>query len=172
MGWGNVCDKAMPAFRGLDRGAFPKATIVTSSVVTNIVQLGVSRNHSSNQHSQTASPTYVVGVIGWSSRPVVRSLLVRHYALGHNKQANGQYSLWALSCTRRNAVPGTTQVFFASFSPTQLSFSRPAPRCLNSKCICVHLCAHERAGLKTRCVQAHCWRVAILRHLKTAPLTN
>ncbi len=61
-------------------------------------------------------------------------------------------------------APGTTQVFFASFSPTQLSFSRPAPCCLNSKCICAHLCAH--AGLKTRCVQAHCWCIAILRQLK------
>ncbi len=48
----------------------------------------------------------------------------------------------------------------------QLSFSRPAPRCLNSKCICAHLCAHGRAGLKTRCVQVHCWSVAILRQLK------
>ncbi len=31
---------------------------------------------------------------------------------------------------------------FASFSPTQFSFSRPALRCLNRKCICAHLCAH------------------------------
>ncbi len=36
-------------------------------------------------------------------------------------------------------------VFFASFSLTQLSFSRPAPHCLNSKCICAHLCAYGRA---------------------------
>uniref|UniRef100_A0A8C2EN12 ADAM metallopeptidase with thrombospondin type 1 motif 7 n=1 Tax=Cyprinus carpio TaxID=7962 RepID=A0A8C2EN12_CYPCA len=58
------------------------------------------------------------------------------------------------------------QVFFASFSPTQLSFSCPAPHCLNSICICAHLCAHGHGGLKTRCVQAHCWPVAILRQLK------
>ncbi len=31
---------------------------------------------------------------------------------------------------------------FASFSPTQFSFSHPALRCLNRKCICAHLCAH------------------------------
>ncbi len=68
----------------------------------------------------------------------------------------------ALSYTQRNAAPGTMQVFFASFSPMQLSFSHPVPRCLNSKCIRAHLCAHGRAGLKTRCVQAHCWHVVIL----------
>ncbi len=73
---------------------------------------------------------------------------------------------WALSYTRCNAALGTTQVFFASFSPMQLLFSRLAPRCLNSKCICAHLCTHERSGLKTRCVQAHCWSVAVLRQLK------
>ncbi len=43
---------------------------------------------------------------------------------------------------------------FAGFSPTQFSFSRSVPRCLNSKCICAHLCTHGRAGLKMRCVQA------------------
>ncbi len=37
---------------------------------------------------------------------------------------------------------------FASFSPTQFSFSHPAPRCLNSKCICALI---GRAGMKTRC---------------------
>jgi len=31
---------------------------------------------------------------------------------------------------------GAKQVFFASFSLTQLSFSHPAPRCLNGKYIC------------------------------------
>ncbi len=66
-------------------------------------------------------------------------------------------------------TPGTMwrqprQLFSASFSLTQLPFSHPAPRCLSSKCICAHLCAHGHAGLKTRCVQAHCWRVAILRN--------
>ncbi len=40
---------------------------------------------------------------------------------------------------------------FASFSPTQFSFSHPALRCLNSKCICAHLCTHGRAGLKKVC---------------------
>ncbi len=39
--------------------------------------------------------------------------------------------------------------------------------CLNSKCICSHLCTHGHAGLKKRCVQAHCWRVAILRNWKS-----
>ncbi len=73
----------------------------------------------------------------------------------------------ALSYTQRNATPDTTQVFFASFSPMQLSFSCPAPHCLNSKCTYTHLFAHGRAGLKTRCVQAHCWCVAILKQLKT-----
>ncbi len=66
-------------------------------------------------------------------------------------------------------TPGTMrrqprQLFSASFSLTQLPFSHPAPRCLSSKCICAHLCAHGHAGLKTRCVQSHCWRVAILRN--------
>jgi len=56
------------------------------------------------------------------------------------------------------------QVFFASFNPTQVSFSGPAPCYLNSKGICVYLCTHGHAGLKTRCVQAV--RVAILRQLK------
>ncbi len=56
--------------------------------------------------------------------------------------------------------------FFASFNPIQLSFLKPAPLCLNSTCICADLCTHERADLKTRCVQAHCWSVAILRQLK------
>ena len=46
---------------------------------------------------------------------------------------------------------------FASFSPAPFAFSRPAPRRLISKCICAHLCAHGRAGLKKRCVQAHCY---------------
>ncbi len=54
----------------------------------------------------------------------------------------------ALSYTRRNAAPGAMQVFFASFSPTQLSFSHPALRCLNSKYFWAHLCAHGRADLK------------------------
>ncbi len=36
-------------------------------------------------------------------------------------------------------------------------FAAPVPCCINSKCICAHLCAHGRAGLKTRCVQAHCY---------------
>ncbi len=44
------------------------------------------------------------------------------------------------------AMRGTS--VFASFSPTQFSFSRPAPRCLNSKCICAHLSIHGRADLK------------------------
>ncbi len=39
---------------------------------------------------------------------------------------------------------------FASFSLTQFSFSRPVPRCLNSKCICAHLCTHGHAGLKNK----------------------
>ncbi len=43
---------------------------------------------------------------------------------------------------------------FASFSPTQFSFSHPLPHCLNSKCICAHLCAHWCAGLKKGCVPA------------------
>ncbi len=43
------------------------------------------------------------------------------------------------------------------FSPTQLLFSSPAPRCLNRKCICTHLCAHGRAGLKTRYAHAYCY---------------
>jgi len=71
-------------------------------------------------------------------------------------------SLGALSYTRCNAAPGATQVFFASFSPTKLSFSCPAPRCLISKCIC---------ALKTRCVQTHCSalhgnasKICILKH--------
>ncbi len=51
---------------------------------------------------------------------------------------------WALSYTRRNAAPSVTQVVFASFSPTQFSFSCPAAHSLNSKCIC----PHGRAGLK------------------------
>ncbi len=50
---------------------------------------------------------------------------------------------------------------FASFS---LKFSRLVPCCLNSKCICAYLCAHGHAGLKERCVQVHCGRVAILRN--------
>jgi len=50
-------------------------------------------------------------------------------------------------------------VFFASFSPTQSSFSCPVPCCLNSKCTRAHLFAHG-------CVQARCWRVAILRNWK------
>ncbi len=45
--------------------------------------------------------------------------------------------------TRLNAMPcTTTQVFFASFSPTQLSFSRPTQHCLNRKCTCAQLFAH------------------------------
>jgi len=46
---------------------------------------------------------------------------------------------------------GATQVFFASLSLKQLSFSSPSR--LNS--ISTHVCAHGRAGLKTRSVQAH-----------------
>ncbi len=72
----------------------------------------------------------------------------------------------ALSYTWCNAAPGAmlpTQECFASFSPKQLSFSRPAPLCLNSKCICDHLCTHWHADLKKKCVQAHRWLVAILR---------
>ncbi len=48
------------------------------------------------------------------------------------------------------------------------------PCCLNnSKCTCAHLFAHGRAGLKTRCVQVHCWCMVILRQLKTiAQLTR
>ncbi len=63
------------------------------------------------------------------------------------------------------ALGEAMQVFFASFSLTQL-FSRPAPCCLNSKCICAYLCAPVHAGLETRCIQANSWRVAILRQLK------
>ncbi len=70
---------------------------------------------------------------------------------------------WALSYTQRNAASATTQGFFASFSPMQLWFSPPRPGCLNSKCICTHLCAHVRAGLRTMRVWVHCWRIAILR---------
>ncbi len=89
------------------------------------------------------------------------------------KPKNRISTLRALSYTQRNATPGATQVIFASFIPMQLSFSHPAPRCLNSKCTYTHLLAHGQAGLKMRCVQAHCWRIAILRHLKTiAPLTK
>jgi len=66
-------------------------------------------------------------------------------------------TLWAPSYTRRNATPGATQVFCASFSPTQLSFSHHALRCLYNKCIGTYLCANGRAGLKTRCIQANCW---------------
>ncbi len=73
------------------------------------------------------------------------------------------FTFRALSYSRRQA---RRKCFIASFSPTQLSFSRPAPRCLNSKCTCTHLCAHGRAGLKTRCVQTCCWHVAILKQLK------
>ncbi len=47
--------------------------------------------------------------------------------------------------------------FFASFSPTQLSFSHPVPYCLINKCTCTHLFAHGHAGLKTRSVLAHCY---------------
>ncbi len=47
--------------------------------------------------------------------------------LGQQKQLSGMHlTLGALSYTRRNATTGATQVFFASFSLTQLSFSRPA----------------------------------------------
>ncbi len=47
-------------------------------------------------------------------------------------------------------IPGARRSasVFASFSLTQFSFSHHAPRCLNSKCICAHLCAHRCAGLK------------------------
>ncbi|XP_048051658.1 NACHT, LRR and PYD domains-containing protein 3-like isoform X2 [Megalobrama amblycephala] len=40
----------------------------------------------------------------------------------------------ALSYIWCNAMPGTMQRIFASFSPTQLSFSHTAPCCFNSKC--------------------------------------
>ncbi len=50
--------------------------------------------------------------------------------LGQQKQLSGMHlTLGALSYTRRNATTGATQVFFASFSLTQLSFSRPVPHC-------------------------------------------
>ncbi len=42
--------------------------------------------------------------------------------------------------------------------------SSHVPCCLNSKCICAHMCTHGRAGLKERCVQVYCWSVAILRN--------
>ncbi len=52
--------------------------------------------------------------------------------LGQQKQLSGMHlTLGALSYNRRNATPGVfaSFFFFASFSPTQLSFSRPAPHC-------------------------------------------
>lgn len=54
--------------------------------------------------------------------------------------------------------------FAAIFRPTQLSFSCFAPHCLNFKSICNTLWSHGCAGLKRRCVKAHCWRIAILRN--------
>ncbi len=46
---------------------------------------------------------------------------------------------------RRHGASG-----FASFIPTQFSFSRPSSRCLNIKCICTHLCAHGGCCSKKR----------------------
>ncbi len=42
-------------------------------------------------------------------------------------------------------------------------FHSQRPRCVSSKCTCAHLCAHGCTGLKMRCEQVHCWRIAILR---------
>ncbi len=40
---------------------------------------------------------------------------------------------------------------FTSFSPTQFSFSHPAPCCLKSKCICPHLCTQVCWSKKEVC---------------------
>lgn len=55
-------------------------------------------------------------------------------------------TLWALSYTRRNAAQGATQLLFASFSSTQESFWRVAPRYFTTHA--AHMCAHRRSGLK------------------------
>ncbi len=69
-------------------------------------------------------------------------LAIARYKLSILRRKVQIVRLWVPSFTWHNAATGATQVFFASFSPTQLSFLRPAPRCLNSKCICADLCTH------------------------------
>lgn len=65
-------------------------------------------------------------------------------------------------------------ILIASFRPTLLSFSDPAPTlCKYSECTGGHLCAHGRVGLNMRCDQVLYWRIAMLRQQKAIPpLTN
>ncbi len=60
--------------------------------------------------------------------------------------------------------------FFASFSLTQLSFSRPAPHCLNSKCICI--CVPMGVLVWKRGVFRYIIGALLFWALKTVPLTN
>lgn len=53
-------------------------------------------------------------------------------------------------------VPNTAQVSFLVSAPTHLSFSHPAA-------YIVYLSTHEHACLKTRCGQAHCCHIVVLR---------
>ncbi len=62
--------------------------------------------------------------------------------------------------------PGMMHMFFASLAWRSYHIHSLHHCYLNNKCICIHLCTHGRANLKVRCVQAHCWSVAILKHLK------
>lgn len=56
----------------------------------------------------------------------------------------------ALSYTRRNAVPGATQVIFASFSSRQFSFSHPSARTFCLLHTEEHPAAYNRHNVKNK----------------------
>ncbi len=74
----------------------------------------------------------------------------------------------ALSSTQRKGVPkavhSAAQVSLLFSNQRRYHFHPQHPWRLNNKCNCAHLCAHGSVGLKRRCGQTDCWRIAVLRH--------
>ncbi len=81
--------------------------------------------------------------------------------------------LWALSYTSCKVAHSAAQLSLLVSDRHSHHFHAQHPRCVSSKCTCAHLCAQRCVGLKMRCGQAHCWRIAILRQQKAiVSLTN
>ncbi len=63
------------------------------------------------------------------------------------------------------AAHSAVQVSLLFSNRCSCHFHTQRPRCLNSKCVCAHLCANRSInGAKRRCGRVHYWRIAILWH--------
>ncbi len=90
----------------------------------------------------------------------------RYLAVLVPTQASNNLLLRKMNVHLISVILCTPNLVFLLVTAWYMQYIYPALRCLNSKCVCTHLCAHGCAGLKKRCVQVLCWCVTILRDWK------